>query len=261
MNQNLNDIIIKNEKNHSNSDKHNFPNGYKILNLSNNLDFKLLKNKIFRIIPNESEYYIPKLGNYLEYYKYYPTEREIEKDVDFSTIYYLDDIVKKIPEIAYIIKNKEIQNELSNFYNNSFNSGFAIYHMAIYRNYKTEKNPTGYLSWHRDGFPYYVKKILIYLDDILTEEDGPTQIRYSDGTIKSIFGVAGTVIFFDMNYEHRGLQISNKSKNSSRNVIFLSLCPYKNNELIPIQSLNIDVLYPIDLENIFKIKHDNLIFI
>lgn len=233
-------------------DNVNFPEGFHIIDLSNKEYFKNMKKRIFKFFPDKEVYHFPQMLPNFDSYLTHPSSAKLDSEIDFSTVYFIDDPIKKIPELSDIIEDSEVYEYISKYYKENYNSSFGAYHVSVYRNFKTSKDETGYLKWHKDNFPIYIKKVIIYLDDILHEEDGPTQIMYDDGSIKSIFGKAGTAVFFDMNVNHRGAQIKDISKNNHRSVLYFSICPYDLDYVVPIQALGVDVIYPLDLNNTFS---------
>jgi SAM-dependent methyltransferase len=233
------------------ADTDNFPDAGIIIDLSEKEYFKNIRKKIFKLLPENSKYHFPKMLPNIDGYKTFQSPMDLDRVIDFSSIYYLDDPISKIDDLSDIFEDKDVHSLISGYYKNNFETSFGIYHISIYRNFKTNSAESGYLKWHNDTFPVYIKKLLIYLDDILEEADGPTQIKLPDGTVKSIFGKAGTAIFFDMNSIHRGYQIQEHSKNHSRSVMYFSLCPYDIDYVVPLQALGTDVIYPLDLNKAF----------
>lgn len=165
-----------------------------------------------------------------------------------------------VPLLGDIFKLKNVKSIISNYYREQFDSSFGAYQVSAYRNYKNGENPTAHATWHNDTLPLYAKKLLIYLSDILTEEDGPTQIKLPNGTIKSIYGKAGTAMFIDINLHHRAHQISDSSLNNSRDMLNFEFCPVDYNDEQLIQSLGGDVIYPIDLNSAFDIETTQIKF-
>jgi len=240
-------------------DTEGLPEGAVVIDISTDSSFLRAKEKIVSMFPKKRVHKVPKFTPHLKGYNLYPVD-DFMKIIDFSSFYYIDDLVKNVPEIAKVMSIKKVKEKIESYYNKQFDSSFGVYQVSAYRNYKNAEEITAHAKWHNDTHPMYSKKLLVYLSDILTESDGPTQIKYADGTIKSIYGKAGTAIFIDINLYHRAHQIHDDSKNSSRDILNFELCPidYEDKQLV--QALGGDVMFPEDLENAFNIETSQVPF-
>ena len=222
--------------------------GFYKFDISNESFFKDIQESVRKIFPQNRVYKYPKMIPNIDGYRTYSPLIDLDKAVDFSSIYYIDDPINSIENLYKVFEYDEIRDYIQAYYQQRFGiDNFMIYHVSAYRTHKSEDETLGYTNWHNDKFPLYCKKLLVYLNDILTEDDGPSQIKQSDGTVQSIFGKAGTCFFFDMNTNHRGAQISINSKNNNRDMLYFSIAPFEDTNVIPIQALGTDVMFPTDL--------------
>ncbi len=84
-------------------------------------------------------------------------------------------------------------------------------------------------SWHRDGLPFAVNKVMIYLTGA-SEENGTTTLQFDDGTTFSPEGPAGTWLLFKISeITHRGI----KPKTGSRIALEVRVIPTVNYDLRP----------------------------
>jgi len=240
------DIYTQNNKEEL-IDEINLPQGYIKLDLTRNKTMQNIISSIKSFFPSSPKYHYPKVIPDIDGYNTFQPLIRLEESINFDNIYYLDDIINKVPDLYKVFEIPEIHNVISKYYSTQYDSGYMVYHVSSYRSFSDSNDCSGYQKWHSDNFPKYCKKLLIYLDDIENENDGPSQIK-KDNNVYSILGKKGTSFFFDMNTLHRGKKLHKDSKNKYRDIIYFSICPYKDKEIVPIQSLGTDVLYPNDLQ-------------
>lgn len=142
----------------------------------------------------------------------------------------LKDPIKFCPEILKISKNKNIKMILNNYYKDEiYNLVFA---KAIY-SFNNRLYPLDTQLFHNDFDGIKLVKLFIYLDDVLSQKDGPTEFikgsnifkvnsknklskwkfRFSEDDVKKFFkkneivsfkGNVGDVLFLNTGITHRG---------------------------------------------------------
>lgn len=103
-----------------------------------------------------------------------------------------------------------------------------------------EAHETGPNSWHTDGLPFAVNKVMIYLTGA-NKDGGTTILKFEDGTSHYVEGPIGTWMLFKISeILHKG----EKPKQGSRVVLEVRVVPSFNFDLRP-YSAGFNAHYPI----------------
>lgn len=188
---------------------------------------------------NKSWHNFPKINN-----------QDIKKGIKFwkkNTSYVIiKDSQKLAPEILKIAKDKKIISILNGYYPNC---KFELTFAKVILSFANKILPIDTQLFHNDYDSFRLVKVFLYLDDVLSIQDGPTQFvedtnvykdnnckklnklpmrlteklikkNFKNKKLKSFIGKAGDALFLNTGMLHRG----KKPKTKNRKVLILSYC-------------------------------------